>query len=405
MPQNEQFEKWFAELKAEPGSQLDARVYRAIDRAQAERTSTPSAGRILPNLWKMIMKTPMTRWTATAVAVGTLVAGALILDSTAPRAFGLDQVIEASKRVRFLHVKMHQPNEQAPIEFWIASDETGHVTKIRNYQPVTEDGAKLITWTPERTEVWFQTKHGFLTLHDDKLVKGMQDMLEHSQPQFATAKLKEAEKAGELDLDIQKPADKDQPIKIVVTPRKKTESKQIFFIDQKTDLINSIETYATKEGAPVLISKMEFLEYNVPIDDKMFSLKDQLPPDVTIADQVSQEFGVAQGDLTDEQAAAQTARAFFQALMDRNYQKAGLVMGGQLEKSMKADFEKYNVTAIISVGPAVLQTNWVNRGYMVPCAAEITHPDGHKTIWNSHPYVRPGDDPKHPDHWTITGGI
>jgi ketosteroid isomerase-like protein len=405
MRPNEPIEKRIADLKAKPSAQLDARVHRAIDEALAERKQKEPAGFLLPNTWRMIMKTPMTRWTAAGVAVAALVAGLLVFDKAAPSAFGLDQVIAASKGVRFLHIKMHTVKDQEPIEFWIASDESGHVAKIRNYQPVTEDGAKLITWTPERTEVWFQTKHGFLTLHDDKLVKGMQDLLEQSQPQLATEKLKEDEKAGKVDLDIQQPADKELPIKIVVTGKKTTGFKRIYLIDQKTDLISSIETYATRKGEEVLLSKMEFLEYNVPIDDKMFSLRDQLPADVSISDQATQVSGVAQGNLSDEQAAAQTAREFFQALIDKDYKKAGLVIGGQLEQYTKTEYGQLNVTAIVSVGPAILQTNWMKRGYMVPCEVEITHPDGQKSIWKSTPYVRPGDDQRHPDHWNITGGI
>lgn len=405
MRQSEQFENGFADLKAKPSADLDARVHRAIDEALAERTQTPSAGYSLPNIWSLIMKTPMTRWTATVVALMTLVTAVLVLDKTAPSAFGLDQVIAASKGIRFLHVKMHQPNEQAPIEFWIASDESGHVAKIRNYQPVTEDGAKLITWTPERTEVWFQTKHGFLTLHDDKLVKGMQDLLEESQPQIITEKLKEAQKAGKVSLDIQKPDDKEQPIKIVVVRKKQIDIQQIYLIDQKTDLLISSEYYSAKGGQELLLSKTEFLDYNVPIDDKMFSLRDQLPADVSIADQTTQVIGVAQGDLTDEQAAAQTAREFFQALMDKNYKKAGLVMGGQFEQYTKASLENFNVTAIVKIGPAIPQPKWEKRGFKVPCELEITHPDGQKSIWKPAPYVRPGDDERHPDHWNITGGI
>lgn len=392
-------------MKAKPSAQLDARVYRAIEEAQAERKQTPSAGFFLLNTWKMIMRTPMTRWTAATVAALALATSILVLDKTAPKAFGLDQVIEASKGIRFLHVKMHPANDQAPIEFWIASDESGHVAKIRNYQPMTEDGAKLITWTPERTEVWFQTKHGFLTLHDDKLVKGMQDLLEQNQPRQAVEKLKEEQKAGKVTLETQQPDDKGQPIKITMVGKNMPAFKRVYLIDQKTDLITSIETYRAKDGKDVLLTRMEFLDYNVPIDDKMFSLRDQLPADVTIADQTTQVIGVAQGSLTDEQAAAQTAREFFQALMNKDYKKAGLVMGGELEKYMKAEYEKMNVTAIISVGPALLQTNWVKRGYMVPCQVEITRPDGQKTTWKTAPYVRPGDDRDHPDRWNITGGV
>jgi hypothetical protein len=405
MQPDDQNGKWFEDLKVKPSAELDARVYRAIDAALAERKQNSAGDLLLPALWKMIMKTPMTRWTAAAVAVATLAAGVLVFDKTAPTAFALDQVIAASKGVRFLHVKMYQAKDQEPIEFWVASDESGHVAKIRNYQPVTEDGAKLITWTPERTEVWFQTKHGFLTLHDDKLVKMMQDMVEQCQPQPVTEQLKQAQKAGKADLDIQQPTDKEQPIRMVVTPKTMPGVKRIYLIDQKTDLISSIETYVTRDGKEVLQLKTEFLDYNVPIDDKMFSLRDQLPADVQIADQLDQVTGVAQGNLNDEQAAVQTARAFFQALIDKDYKTAGLVMGGLAEKDIKAGFEKINVTAIVSTGPAVLQTNWVKRGYRVPCELEITGPDGKKSVWKSGPYMRPGDDARHTNNWNITGGV
>ena len=193
------------------------------------------------------MKTPMTRWTATAVAVTALLAGLLVLDKTAPSAFGLDQVIAASKGVRFLHIKIHQAKDQEPFEFWIATDQSGHVAKIRNYQPVTEDGVKLITWTPERTEIWFKTKHGFLTTQDDKLVKMMQNMIEGSQPQLVTEKLKEAQKAGKVDLEINQPTDKEQPIKMVAVRKNNPDTRQVYWIDQKTDLISSVEYLSQPE--------------------------------------------------------------------------------------------------------------------------------------------------------------
>ncbi len=404
MRPNEHIDKWIAELKAKPSAELDARVHRAVDDALAERKQTPSAGFALPNTWRIIMKTPMTRWTAAALAVAALVAGILVFDITAPRAFGLDQVIAASKRIRFLHIKTQQVKNHEADEFWIATDESGHVAKARYYLPVTEDGAKLITWTPERTEVWFKTKHGFLTLQTKQVQKMMQNMLEQSQPQLVTEKLKEAQKAGKVDMNIQQPADKEQPIKIVSLSKTKP-MKKVYWIDQKTDLISSVESYRIEGGADILESKTEFLDYNVPIDDKMFSLRDQLPADVKMADQLTQVTGIAQGALTDEQAADQTAREFFQALIDKDYKKAGLVYGGQLEKDIKAGYGEFNVTAIVSIGPAVLQTNWVKRGYRVPCELEITDTEGQKSKWTSRPFVRPGDDERHPDHWNITGGV
>jgi ketosteroid isomerase-like protein len=404
MRPNKPIEKWFAELKAKPSAELDARVHRAINEARAERKQTPSAGLPWPNIWRMIMKTPMTKLAAAGLAAAALFASILVLDKTTPSAFGLDQVIAASKGVRFLHIRIQHGTNQEPNEFWIASDESGHVAKARYYLPETEDGAKLITWTPERTEIWFQSKHGFLTLQTKGVEKWMQDLLEQGRPQLVTEKLKEAQKAGKVDLDIHKPTSKEEPIKMV-SVSKTNPSKQVYWIDQKTDLISSIEFYRTEAGADVLLSKTEFLDYNVPIDDKMFSLRDQLPKDVRIADQVTQVSGVAQGDLTDDQAAAQTAREFFQALVDKDYKKAGLVMGGELEQYTKEEYGKLNVTAIVSIGPAIPQPDWEKRGFKVPCEVELTEADGQKSVWRSGAYVRPGDDEKHPDHWNITGGV
>jgi secreted PhoX family phosphatase len=274
MRQNEQIEKWFAELKAKPGQQLDARVHRAIDEALAERKQTPSAGYFLPKIWRMIMKKRITRWTAAGLTAAALAASILVLEKTTPSAFGLDQVIAAAKGVRTLHIKTQGPKELAPKEFWLVCDQSGHVAKARYYLPVTQDGAKLITWTPERTEIWFQTKHGFLMLQTTNVEAWMQRLLEQSQPQLVTAKLKEDETIGKVEMDVQQPADQAQPVKIVVVNKTKP-LKQVYWIDQKSDLITSIEQYGTDGGADVLQSKTEFLDYNVPIDDKMFSLRDQ----------------------------------------------------------------------------------------------------------------------------------
>jgi hypothetical protein len=406
MRPNKQIEKWFADWKAEPSAELDARVHQAINDALAQRKQKTLAGSFLPNTWRMIMKTPITRWTATAVAVTALVAGLLVLDKTAPSAFGLDQVIAASKGVRFVHIKTYQAKDQEPNEFWIVSDASGHVARARYFLPSTpQDGAKLITWTPERTEVWFQTKHGFLTTQAKEPEQWMQSLLAQCQPQLVTEQLKQAQTAGKVDLEIQQPTDKEQPIKMVAVRKNDPDSRQFYWIDQKTDLISSIEYYRNQNNTEVLVSKTEFLDYNVPIDDKMFSLRDQLPPDVRIADQLTQVSGVAQGNLTDEQAAAQTAREFFQALMDKDYKKAGLITGGALEQYVKDEYGKLNVTALLSIGPAIPQPDWEKRGFKVPSEVEITHPDGQKTVWKPTPYVRPGDNQQHPDHWHITGGV
>jgi len=334
---------------------------------------------------------------AAVIIIGIVVAMS-VLNISAPKAFGIEQVIKAYNNIRFLHVKDFRAKAQEPAEFWIQSNDQGQVEKARYYFPETEDGAKLITWTPERTELWFRSKRRFVTLQTKRIAPWMQSMLEQSQPQLVMKKLLEDQKAGNVDVDIQKPS-------IIVATHKSEPRKEIYRIDPKTDLITRIEFYRIEDKQEVLQSTMEFCDYNVPINEKMFSLKQDLPKDVRVADQLNQLIGVPQGKMTDEQAAAETVRQFFQALIDKDYKKVGLIWCGELEEYAKEEFGAVNVAKIISIGPPVPQPDWDKHGFRVPCELEIIHSDGQKSIWKPGVYVRPGDDEMHPDRWNITGGI
>jgi hypothetical protein len=170
-------------------------------------------------------------------------------------------------------------------------------------------------------------------------------------------------------------------------------------------LISRIEYYRIEGTKEVLESRSEFSDYNVPIPEKFFSIRGELPKDVRIADQLNQLIGVAQENMTDEQAAAETVRQLFQALVDKDYKKVGLIWCGEIEEYAKEEFGGLNVAKIISIGPPVPQPDWDAHGFKVPCELEVVNHDRQKAIWKPDVYVRPGDDEAHPDRWNITGGL
>jgi hypothetical protein len=138
----------------------------------------------------------------------------------------------------------------------------------------------------------------------------------------------------------------------------------------------------------------------------MFSLKDEIPKDVSVTNQLNQLIGIPQGNMTDEQAAVETVRQFFQALIDKDYKKAGSIYSGVSEEEAKKYFSKLNVTAIISIGSPTPHPETGPHSFRVPCEVEITTPDGKKTTWKPYgPFARCGDDEVHPDRWIIHGGI
>jgi len=165
------------------------------------------------------MKGRITKFAAAAVIIVATIFSINIIDRSVPVAFGIEQVIDANNNIRYLHVKESGVNQQEPDEFWIKSDEQGRVTKARYYLPVTEDGIKLITWTPEKTEVWFKSKRWLAIIQTKRIESWMQSILEQCQPKLVMKKLLEDQKAGKVEIDIQKPPESQKPAVVVATTK------------------------------------------------------------------------------------------------------------------------------------------------------------------------------------------
>jgi hypothetical protein len=373
-----------------------------------ENSKKRKSAKLKPNIWRIIMKNPITKLATAAVIIIAVIFSINIINKSVPAAFGVEKVISAYNSIRFLHVKEFRGNQEEPLEFWIKSDEQGRIASARFYQPEhiqPEDGAKVVAWTPERAEIWFKRKNSYLILQAKRIEGWLQSLIEQSQPKLVMENLLEEQKAGTVGMDIQQPQEKQKPITIIATYRN-SPKKEIYYIDQATDLITYIEFYHIENNQDVLDSTTEFYDYNVPIDEKMFSLKDEVPKDVTFLDQLNQLIGIPQGNMTDEQAAAETVRQFFQALIDKDYQKAGLIFSGVSEEKAKEYFSRLNVTAIISISTPTPYPQCGPHSFRVPCELEITAPDGKKTTWKPYgPFARSGDDERHPDRWIIHGGI
>jgi hypothetical protein len=93
---------------------------------------------------------------------------------------------------------------------------------------------------------------------------------------------------------------------------------------------------------------VEYLDYNKEIDPKIFNL--DLPKDVITVDQIKLKPGLVKGDLTDDQIAAKVAREFFEALIAKDYGKAGLMYGGIPAEKMKERFGSIQFSRIVEIG-------------------------------------------------------
>jgi len=118
-------------------------------------------------------------------------------------------------------------------------------------------------------------------------------------------------------------------------------------------------------------------------------------------DQTAQEVGLAQGDLTDKEIAAELIRQFLEALIARDYVEAGRLFSGTPAERMEKAYGKIRFIRIISIGEPVPHA--LTGGLYVPCNIEIEE-NGKIIQWQpKDSYVRQVHG--QPERWEIIGGF
>jgi hypothetical protein len=367
-----------------------------------------------PALRRTLMKNPVTRWAAAAAfLVGVSLFIGLLTHTTTP-AYGLNQTVEANQSLRYIHVRNFAPDhEDEPTEFWIACDEHGGIENVRYHLPAwtaPNDGERTIVWTQGVAENWFPKKNCLLIHRNDTIPDWVSSVARTIDPRDAVARLSEAEKQGQLILEIQQPADKSQPITVTanyLTNGVLNDRRDVLSVDQATKLVRTTRfEQRGPDGQYVVQRRQEYSDYDVPIAATMFTLDNEVPPGTMRVDQVTRNVGLAQGAMSSEEAAAETVRQFFQALIAQDYDKAGSMFGGIPAENIQQWFGRLKVVRIVSVGEPEPFPNPAVGGFVVSC--EIQFQDDAGVIYNrQYPRiaVRPVDLEKQPDRWNIHGGM
>jgi len=376
-------------------------------------------------VWRTIMKSPITKLAAAAVIIVAVALLINVWDKLTPSAYALDQTIKANHTVKYLNVSYaNAKHENDPKEFWIECDESGRIKNARWHMPewvAPEDGAKVGVWNKDIANIWFKKKNSLLIIRNKKMADQMLKLVQEHDPKLIVQRLYEQEHKGQVNIKIDEPADESLPIVITATylpensgsARREilyvdqaTNRREILYVDQATKLVKSIELYKQNGDRYEHVGTLGFRDYNIAIDPQLFSLDDETPADVIRVDQVSQMVGLAQDYLSDEEIAAEVVRQFFEALINKDYEKAGILYGGIPAEKMQQWFGKINVVRIVSIEKPKPHPVPGVGGFVVPCEVELEDKDGNKSIWKPYgPAVRPVDPEFQPNRWNLHGGI
>ncbi len=387
------FEKW-KQLHPEAVEMLTSR-------AGKEPTSTRSL-----NIWRMIMKSPITKLAAAVIIIAVLLAITVQNES----AYALTHTIKANHTVRYLHIKdISTEHEDEPKEFWVECNEQGKIVNARMHMPEwdsPDDGAKTIVWNQNKVQVYFKKKNLLFIAADKTTADRMLQVVVSCDPRLAVERLYEQQTADKVKIEIDQPFDKSKPIVVTATYLPESPSphrRMVLFVDQATKLVIATESYRLKDGEYQYVGTQEYYDYNQTIEAKMFTLDDEVPADAMRIDQTIQDVGLAQGNLSDEEIAVEVARQFFEALIVEDYAKAGKLLEGIEADKMQEKFGHIKFVRIISIGPAGPHPNPKTGGLVVLCTVEIEK-DGQTSEWKLERLgVRQVFN--QPGRWTIFGGI
>lgn len=355
----------------------------------------------------------MKRYTKIAVAaviVCAVLASVTVFDKTTSIAYALEQTIEASHTVRYIHIRQMDVEDKGPVLVWAKFDEYGKLENMRMHSPDGRDsslgeGPKVVVWHDNTAEIFFKKKNTYLIARDNAIADEVEKAIENADPKLMVQKLYHLQMQGEVTLEIDEPMDKSEPIIVtaIYGPQSSMPDMRLtLFVDQATKLVISVEIDHFRNNRYEKWRTAEFYDYNQPIDPKMFVLQDEIPADAIKLDQISVEVGLLQGNLSDKQIVAKVAREFFEALIDKDYAKAGLLLEGMPVDKMQEYFGKTDYQRIISIGQVSAHPIKATMGFVIPCEIELMV-DGKIATQTFNPGIRPVYNK--PNRWTIFGGI
>ena len=344
------------------------------------------------SLLRSFIMNRFTKFAAAAVFVVGVVFGIkLLMNNLARPAYALEQTLEACKnkqQVHFTYSKNDKPNKAA----WVEYDTDGNIARVRVDMGIDSNGEanQVIVWQGGHTKVLDVPRKTLQLFDDANYTARILYFVHRYDPRQAVEYIQKREQKGEVKIGIEQPPDQSKPIVVTVNYEPNTflidsnypPMREIMLVDQETRLVTAVEVwghgkdFGHKEDEWTLLGIYRYEGYDEPFEEEILDLEKEVGEDVNITDW--NEFGKDLGfeftepNLTDEQKAVATVRAFFETLIAKDYNEA--TQFWIIQKENKAYFSeklgKTNVVEIVSIGkPQFPYREWARMN--VPCTVIV----------------------------------
>jgi hypothetical protein len=269
-------------VDAEANDRVFGSILQAFKKSEAKQ---PAATQ--PNLWRIIMKSKITKLAAAAAIIMTLALSMTFLDKSVTSAYAIEQTIEASRDLRFLYFEYFgRSDDEAIKECWIEFDPNG---KPKNVRTNLHAHWQIVhVWKEGKTQTWLKEKNTLRTYEDDGFTAKTLKLVRDCDPRTAVESLYERERKGDVKIEIEQPADKKSPIVIKGTflPGKYLldnptlpSFRNVLYVDQTTKLVTGIEVYELENGKYEYNGVWRCYKQDQPFEASIFDLEDEAPAD------------------------------------------------------------------------------------------------------------------------------
>lgn len=336
------------------------------------RTHKNQPADLRPERWRMTMKSPITRLSIAAaivIAIGTGWIG--LWHSGGPAAYAFAQTVEAMQGKRSFHIQTYF-RQRRKDEFWAEFDEEGNLVRFRQEEDGGHKGPLITIWEEGILNRYYPAENLHQYSRFPNTEYGIEG-LEEFDPETIVQEIYSLVEAGEAIMETDELARYAKLVTLRVT-RENRNLKQVLVVDPVTKFVVRVDDYWSVGEDGVIHKGIEVLEYNEPMDPMLFV--PDFPEDAVLMDQVTQEVGIAQGDMTVKETAVEAARQALEAWAQEDYVTASKLFGG-MPPQWFAGLDDIRPARIISIGKAESIHDEDRPPYRVQCQYE-TERDGRK---------------------------
>jgi len=295
--------KLIKKLNVKAGPELDSRIHDDISKALAESKQTQPAA-TQPNIWRIIMKNPITKLATAAVLIVAVFLTANIFNNSIPTASAaqvLQDAVDAVSDLWSVHMNALMRTRPADnfsnigldydlveIEMWKRTD-ANNQTQWRVEKPgrvLLMDGHTTIMLMGSNRGVLIERplplgcydswSGRLLNVHD--LLDNELQMAKNNPDREVYLWHQQVEGKDKLVLEIDITTDLAEDDYLRNKFISESDRLKVYRFDAETKLLESFQVYVHTKDEDVLIFEVTDIEYNIEIDDGVFTL--DLPEDM-----------------------------------------------------------------------------------------------------------------------------